>query len=82
MAVCERLRPIAPQCQLAQPSHWSPVSSPACRSVVNAKFLVLSARAAFTPLFVMSTILIRPLQPSDLPAWKPLWAGYNAFYGR
>ena len=27
-------------------------------------------------------ILIRPLQPSDLPSWKPLWAGYNAFYGR
>ena len=27
-------------------------------------------------------ILIRPLLPSDLAAWKPLWAGYNAFYGR
>ncbi len=27
-------------------------------------------------------ILIRPLQPSDFPRWKPLWDGYNAFYGR
>ncbi len=26
--------------------------------------------------------LIRPLAPSDLPAWRPLWDGYNAFYGR
>ena len=27
-------------------------------------------------------ITIRPIQPSDLKAWKPLWDGYNAFYGR
>ncbi len=26
--------------------------------------------------------LIRPVAPSDLPAWRPLWDGYNAFYGR
>lgn len=26
--------------------------------------------------------MIRPLQPTDYPAWKPLWDGYNAFYGR
>lgn len=26
--------------------------------------------------------LIRPIQPSDLPRWEPLWDGYNAFYGR
>ena len=25
---------------------------------------------------------IRPLQPHDFAAWKPLWDGYNAFYGR
>lgn len=25
---------------------------------------------------------IRPPRPDDLPAWQPLWAGYNAFYGR
>ena len=31
---------------------------------------------------MLTPILIRPLQPSDLSAWKPLWAGYNAFYGR
>jgi len=31
----------------------------------------------------MPTLIhIRPIQPSDLPSWKPLWAGYNAFYGR
>ena len=27
-------------------------------------------------------ITIRPIQPSDFAAWKPLWDGYNAFYGR
>ncbi len=27
-------------------------------------------------------IIIRPIQPSDFAAWKPLWDGYNAFYGR
>ena len=26
--------------------------------------------------------LIRPLQSTDFPAWKTLWDGYNAFYGR
>lgn len=26
--------------------------------------------------------LIRPAQPQDYAAWKPLWDGYNAFYGR
>lgn len=25
---------------------------------------------------------IRPIRPEDFPAWKPLWDGYNAFYGR
>ena len=27
-------------------------------------------------------IVIRPIQPTDFPQWKPLWDGYNAFYGR
>ncbi|MBT3069196.1 GNAT family N-acetyltransferase [Rhodoferax sp. U11-2br] len=27
-------------------------------------------------------VLIRPIQPTDLRAWRPLWDGYNAFYGR
>jgi len=27
-------------------------------------------------------ILVRPIQPTDFAAWKPLWDGYNAFYGR
>ena len=26
--------------------------------------------------------LIRPLQTTDFAAWKSLWDGYNAFYGR
>lgn len=26
--------------------------------------------------------LIRPVNAADLPAWTPLWDGYNAFYGR
>ena len=27
-------------------------------------------------------LLIRPPTPEDFAAWKPLWDGYNAFYGR
>ena len=25
---------------------------------------------------------VRPVRPDDFAAWKPLWEGYNAFYGR
>lgn len=25
---------------------------------------------------------VRPVQRSDYPQWRPLWDGYNAFYGR
>ena len=27
-------------------------------------------------------LAIRPVAPADFDAWKPLWDGYNAFYGR
>ena len=27
-------------------------------------------------------VLIRPVRREDFPQWKPLWDGYNAFYGR
>ena len=27
-------------------------------------------------------LTIRPLDPQDLAGWRPLWDGYNAFYGR
>ncbi|MBV8272582.1 MAG: GNAT family N-acetyltransferase [Cupriavidus sp.] len=27
-------------------------------------------------------VVIRAVQPDDFPAWKILWDGYNAFYGR
>lgn len=27
-------------------------------------------------------IVVRPVADPDYPAWSPLWAGYNAFYGR
>jgi GNAT superfamily N-acetyltransferase len=27
-------------------------------------------------------MLIRPVRPGDFAEWKPLWDGYNAFYGR
>jgi GNAT superfamily N-acetyltransferase len=30
----------------------------------------------------MSSPTIRPLAPEDYAAWRPLWDGYNAFYGR
>lgn len=28
------------------------------------------------------SISIRPVTPSDFDQWRPLWLGYNAFYGR
>ena len=28
------------------------------------------------------SLSIRPLAPSDHSAWRPLWDGYNEFYGR
>lgn len=28
------------------------------------------------------TLLIRPVARSDQAGWRPLWEGYNAFYGR
>lgn len=31
---------------------------------------------------VSNTITIRPVTAADYAAWKPLWDGYNAFYGR
>ena len=31
---------------------------------------------------VNSEILIRPIASSDYEPWRPLWDGYNAFYGR
>ena len=27
-------------------------------------------------------VLVRPIEQRDYDAWKPLWDGYNAFYGR
>ena len=29
-----------------------------------------------------SSVSVRPAQPHDYAAWRPLWDGYNAFYGR
>jgi GNAT superfamily N-acetyltransferase len=29
-----------------------------------------------------AAILVRPIQPSDYAGWRPLWDGYNQFYGR
>jgi GNAT superfamily N-acetyltransferase len=28
------------------------------------------------------SVRIRPIQQGDFAGWKPLWDGYNAFYGR
>lgn len=30
----------------------------------------------------MRQVIIRPIARDDFDAWKPLWDGYNAFYGR
>lgn len=27
-------------------------------------------------------VVVRPIRQSDFDGWKPLWDGYNAFYGR
>ena len=27
-------------------------------------------------------LVVRPIREGDFAAWKPLWDGYNAFYGR
>jgi GNAT superfamily N-acetyltransferase len=29
-----------------------------------------------------AAVEVRPVQQADFAAWKPLWDGYNAFYGR
>jgi GNAT superfamily N-acetyltransferase len=30
----------------------------------------------------MTTPIVRPVSPEDYAQWRPLWDGYNAFYGR
>jgi GNAT superfamily N-acetyltransferase len=30
----------------------------------------------------MRSIKVRPVEKEDFQTWKPLWDGYNAFYGR
>lgn len=30
----------------------------------------------------MSELTVRPIGQTDYDAWRPLWDGYNAFYGR
>lgn len=29
-----------------------------------------------------AALLVRPIEPGDRAQWRPLWDGYNAFYGR
>jgi len=31
---------------------------------------------------VSARVTVRPVNAIDYPAWRPLWDGYNAFYGR
>ncbi|MGZ5929057.1 MAG: N-acetyltransferase family protein [Rhizomicrobium sp.] len=31
---------------------------------------------------VLPNLVVRPVERGDHAAWLPLWAGYNAFYGR
>jgi GNAT superfamily N-acetyltransferase len=41
-----------------------------------------SARMAYRLAMTSPSIVIRPATPGDYAAWRPLWDGYNAFYGR
>jgi len=34
------------------------------------------------PRFSSADLAVRPVRADDYEAWLPLWAGYNAFYGR
>jgi GNAT superfamily N-acetyltransferase len=34
------------------------------------------------PVEAVSRLTVRPVRASDYAAWRPLWDGYNAFYGR
>ena len=36
----------------------------------------------FAKFFMSEPITIRPATPADYAGWRPLWDGYNAFYGR
>jgi GNAT superfamily N-acetyltransferase len=31
---------------------------------------------------MLQSLVIRPIERSDYERWRPLWDGYNAFYGR
>jgi len=31
---------------------------------------------------MLQSLLVRPIERSDREGWRPLWNGYNAFYGR
>ena len=39
-------------------------------------------QSSIGPGTLKDQILIRPVTPADFHQWKPLWDGYNAFYGR
>lgn len=41
-----------------------------------------AARKSFNGDGVDDQLVIRAVQRDDFPKWKPLWDGYNAFYGR
>jgi GNAT superfamily N-acetyltransferase len=43
---------------------------------------VLVSVLARSPTMTASPLQIRPASPDDLAQWRPLWDGYNAFYGR
>ena len=31
---------------------------------------------------MLETLMVRPIERADYAAWRPLWDGYNQFYGR
>ncbi len=36
----------------------------------------------YARFFMSEPLTIRPATPADYAGWRPLWDGYNAFYGR
>ena len=50
--------------------------------VGSAQTLGLASHPALTPRMNLPSVVIRAPTHGDYAAWRPLWDGYNEFYGR